>query len=58
MKWNKAVLAMQAGYKIRRKSWLKHDFIYLNRGVLYCDGGYPYLGYLTNLAGQWGTYND
>lgn len=42
-----AIMLMNKGHRVKRKRWLKDDFIYMKRGVLYCDGEYPYLDYLT-----------
>jgi hypothetical protein len=41
--WLEAVKYMKRGGKVRRKSWLPFDYLYLKDGLIYCDGGFPYL---------------
>jgi hypothetical protein len=43
MNYQTALKYMEKGGKIKRKSWLKNDYLYLKDGLLYCDGDFPYL---------------
>jgi hypothetical protein len=51
--WEDAVKYMRYGYKARRKSWLVDDYIFMKHGVLFCDGGFEYIEYITSTSGQW-----
>lgn len=41
-----AIMLMNKGYKVKRKNWLRDDFIYIKKGILYCDGEFSYINYL------------
>ena len=56
MKWTKAVEYMQKGGRVTRKHWLEWDYLYIKNNVLFCDGGFEYLPYLTNTKGKWIKY--
>ena len=45
MNFREAVTKMALGKKVRRKTWLKDDYIYIENNVIYCDGGFSYLTY-------------
>lgn len=53
MNWKKAVKYMRDGGRITRKSWLKDYYLYIEDGVLFCDGGFEYLEYLPCTRGEW-----
>lgn len=54
MTWREAYSYMKfEGGKVTRKSWLKDDYLYIEKGLLMCDGGYEYLAYLTSTIGKW-----
>lgn len=48
LNFKQAVEYVFLGYKVKRKRWLKNDFIYMNNNIIYCDGEYEYITYLKN----------
>lgn len=42
-----AIMLMNKGYRVKRKRWLRDDFIYMKQEVLYCDGEFEYESYLS-----------
>lgn len=61
MNFLNAIMMMQDGYKVRRKKWLKDDFIYLKEKTLLCDGEYPFLKMLDvsdYMAEDWIVYRE
>ena len=57
MNWKQAVEYMEQGGKVTRKSWFKHDYLYMDDGVLYDDCDNQFLGRLTT-RGNWEKYNE
>jgi hypothetical protein len=58
MNWKQAVKHMYQGGRITRKSWLPDDYLYIHNHILYCDGGYEYLEYLTTTQGEWLKFKE
>ena len=53
LSFKQAVHFMSIGYKVKRKTWLKSDYIYMDSDfttycTIYCDGGFAYITYLKN----------
>lgn len=49
---------MKRGGKITRKSWLKYDYLYIFEGILYCDGGFPFIHLKRITVGNWLKYKE
>jgi len=58
MTWKEAYKKMKQGKRITRKSWLKNDYLYLDNGVLMCDGGFDYLPLLKSTVGKWKIWKN
>jgi len=61
MTFRQAVASMSQGNKVRRKTWLKDDYIYIENDVIYCDGGFSYITYFRSgdfKANDWILYKE
>jgi len=59
MPFLKALKLMLQGKKVRRKKWLKDDWISIDKKQLICDGGFEFTSYLKNkdiVANDWVLY--
>lgn len=48
LSFKQAVEYMFLEYKVKRKRWLKNDYIYMNNNIIYSDGGFEFITYLGN----------
>jgi hypothetical protein len=42
MNFVNAVKKMKQGKRVKRKHWLKHDYLFIQESKILCDGGYEY----------------
>lgn len=56
MNWKEAVKFMENGGMVTRKHWLVSDFLFMENGVLMCDGMFPFLSLIGNTRGVWLEY--
>lgn len=59
MTFAEAVEVMKYGSKVQRKIWLEDDYLFIENGVLMCDGGFPFITYLKDKdfnAKDWRIY--
>ena len=58
MTFTEAYKSMLKGYKVQCVSWDDEDFIYINDGIILCDGEFPFADKLTvrNVNSRWKLY--
>lgn len=58
--FDKAVKLMLKGVKIKHKCWKKSDYIFIENGKIFCDGGFEYSNYINNrllISNNWQVSN-